>query len=113
MVEKSDIVLSLKAPKKNPTKPPKFATALIPFRTVAQAFEAIAASGTGVLKDIEVSWAEGKEPEAVRWLKETGQLSSESTNSSAPPTGAATFSATSFVSGSTRSSNADVKQVHL
>jgi len=75
-IDTDSIVLSMKPSKKNPTKPPKFVTALVPFRTVSQAFGAVTASGTGALKGIEASWAAGAEPAVVNWLKVSGHLGS-------------------------------------
>jgi DnaJ family protein C protein 17 len=70
------IVLSIKPPKKAPTKAPKFATALVPFNQIGDAFAAVCASGRPErgLEGIEVGWAEGKEPEILGWLKKIGKL---------------------------------------
>ncbi|KAF8496943.1 DnaJ-domain-containing protein [Gautieria morchelliformis] len=75
-VDMSSIVISTRPSKKAPHKPPKFATALIPFEKIGQAHAAVCASGVGArgLKDIEVSWAEGKEPKALDALKRTYQM---------------------------------------
>jgi DnaJ family protein C protein 17 len=70
------IVLSIKPPKKAPEKPPKFATALVSFKQIGDAFAAVCASGRTDrgLDRIEVGWAEGKEPEILCWLKKMGKL---------------------------------------
>ena len=101
----------MKPSKKAPHKPPKFATALIPFERIGQAYAAVCASGKGAqgFKDIEVSWAEGTEPKVLDVLKRTHQLDSgEELNSipsqpiilpspTAPSGTPSTFSAPSFV----------------
>lgn len=76
------IVLSIKPNKKNPSKPPKHATALVPFNKVDGAFAAVLGSSRKDhgLEGIEVSWAEGKEPDIVGWLKEKGHLASGTEN---------------------------------
>ena len=75
-VDESSVVLSLKPPKKAPTKPPKNGTALVPFKQIGDAFAAVCASGRADrrLEGIEISWAEGKEPPILGWLKRQGKL---------------------------------------
>lgn len=70
-VDEGSIVISTKAPKKSPDKPAKTVVALVPFTKVGDAFAAICARGKedGGLKDMDVVWAGGHEPEAVRWLQ--------------------------------------------
>ncbi|KAI0360703.1 DnaJ-domain-containing protein [Trametes cingulata] len=72
-LDDSSIVLSLKP---SPPKKPKRGTALVPFRQIVGAFAAVCASGRAEngLADIEVDWAEGKEPELIGWLKKMGKL---------------------------------------
>ncbi|KAI0646286.1 DnaJ-domain-containing protein [Trametes meyenii] len=72
-VDDSSIVLSLKPA---PPKKPKRGTALVPFKQIVGAFAAVYASGRADsgLADIEVDWAEGKEPELIGWLKRMGKL---------------------------------------
>ncbi|KAI0762802.1 DnaJ domain-containing protein [Fomes fomentarius] len=72
-LDKSTIVISLKPA---PPKKPKRGTALVPFKQIGGAFAAVCASGRAEsgLKDIEIDWAEGKEPELIGWLKKMGQL---------------------------------------
>ncbi|KAK0201868.1 DnaJ domain-containing protein [Desarmillaria ectypa] len=73
------IVLSLKAPKKAPSKPPKYGTALVPFKKIGDAFAAVCASGLPErgLKGIDITWVGGKEPEILGWLKRTGKLAAQ------------------------------------
>ncbi|KAJ7108688.1 hypothetical protein C8R44DRAFT_803357 [Mycena epipterygia] len=73
------IVISSKAPKKSPDKPPKFATALVPFKQIGDAFAAVCASGRADrgLDGIEIGWVGGKEPEILGWLKKMGKLSAQ------------------------------------
>lgn len=74
-VEKSEIVVSLKPA---PPKKPKRGIALVPFKQIGDAFGAVCASGRAQrgFDDIEVTWAEGKEPELIGWLKKMGKLGS-------------------------------------
>ncbi|KAK0492992.1 hypothetical protein EDD18DRAFT_1408562 [Armillaria luteobubalina] len=58
------IVLSLKASKKAPSKPPKYSTALVPFKRIGNAFVAVC----------------GKEPEILGWLKRTEKFSAQPSN---------------------------------
>ncbi|KAL5496047.1 hypothetical protein ACEPAH_3140 [Sanghuangporus vaninii] len=82
-VDASSIVLSLKSPKKAPTKPPKSGVALVPFRQIGDAFAAVCASGRTDrrLDGIDISWAEGKEPPILGWLKRKGMLDTKKTKS--------------------------------
>jgi len=72
----------MKPSKKAPNKPPKFATALIPFSNVQEAHASICASGLEGrgLKDIEVSWAGGKEPAILEALKRKPQEQGSTAN---------------------------------
>jgi DnaJ homolog subfamily C member 17 len=72
------IAVILKPPKKNPTKPPKHGSALIPFKRIGDAFAAVCASGRDEkgLKGVEVGWVGGQEPPIIGWLKQKGMLSS-------------------------------------
>lgn len=87
VVEGSDIVISLKP---SPPKKPKRGTALVPFKQIGDAFAAVCSSGSAArgLQDVEVTWAEGKEPELIGWLKRMGKLGGE--GKAKPPTPAAT-----------------------
>ncbi|KAG8892651.1 hypothetical protein FRB99_002558 [Tulasnella sp. 403] len=75
-IDVSSIVLSIKPNKKNPSKPGKYATALVPFARVSDAFGAVMASGRDDkgLGGVDIAWAEGREPAIVAWLKEHGEL---------------------------------------
>jgi DnaJ family protein C protein 17 len=70
--------LSLKPPKKYPNKPAKYATAVVPFHKIGDAFAAVCASEREErgLKGIEIGWAgeKGKEPEIIGWLRRKGKL---------------------------------------
>jgi DnaJ homolog subfamily C member 17 len=82
----SAIVLSLKpkAQKKaaqNPPKPTadrplKYGTALVPFKKIGDAFNAVCASGNEErgLGGVDVAWVEGKEPPILGWLRKLGKL---------------------------------------
>lgn len=74
-IDVSTTVLSLKS-SKNPDKPLKHATALVPFQLIVDAVNAVNASGKSEkgLDGIEISWAEGREPQIVTWLRKQGQL---------------------------------------
>lgn len=74
-VIESDIVISSKPNKKNPNKPAKFTTVLVPFNDIGDAFSAIGSTGKGKLDGIECSWAQGTEPELVAWMRKRGELS--------------------------------------
>ncbi|GLB41902.1 putative dnaJ molecular chaperone homology domain [Lyophyllum shimeji] len=75
-VDIDSVVLSLKPPKKDATKPAKFGTALVPFKRIGDAFAAVCASGRleRGLEGIEVGWVAGKEPPILIWLKKMGKL---------------------------------------
>ncbi|KAF8591247.1 DnaJ-domain-containing protein [Ramaria rubella] len=75
-IDVSSIVISMKPSKKAPNKPPKFATALASFGKIGDAHAAVCASGMEArgMKDIDVSWAEGKEPSVLEALKWNHQL---------------------------------------
>ncbi|KAI8970570.1 DnaJ domain-containing protein [Trametes punicea] len=76
-IDESSVVHSLKPA---PPKKPKRGTALVPFKQIVGAFSAVCASGRAEngLADIEVDWAEGKEPELIGWLKKMGKLGTSS-----------------------------------
>ncbi|KAJ7461742.1 DnaJ domain-containing protein [Mycena galericulata] len=73
------IVISSKAQKKSPDKPPKYATALVPFKQIGDAFAAVCASGRADrgMDGIEAGWVGGKEPQILGWLKKMGKLSAQ------------------------------------
>ncbi|KZT64536.1 DnaJ-domain-containing protein [Daedalea quercina L-15889] len=72
-VDEASIKLILKPA---PPKRPKRGIALVPFKQIGGAFAAVCASGRAEsgLVDVEVGWAEDKEPELIGWLKKKGQL---------------------------------------
>ena len=85
------IVLSIKPTKKQPDKPPKYGTALVPFKQIGDAFAAVCASGRKELglDGVEIAWVGGREPAILGWLKRMGKLSTSATNSlstATPPT---------------------------
>ena len=84
------IVLSIKPTKKQPDKPPKYGTALVPFKQIGNAFAAVCASGRKELglDGVEIAWVGGKEPAILGWLKKMGKLSTSGTSnpSSVTPT---------------------------
>lgn len=59
-----------------PSKKPKKATAVIPFRQIGAAFAAVSATGEASkgLEGVDVSWAGGAEPPILSWLREHGEL---------------------------------------
>ncbi|KAH9848674.1 DnaJ-domain-containing protein [Lenzites betulinus] len=83
-LDDASIVFSLKPA---PPKKPKRATALVPFTQIVGAFAAVCASGHAEngLSDIEVDWAEGKEPELIGWLKKMGKLGTRPSDSGSKP----------------------------
>ena len=83
-VDSDDIVMSIKPP---PPKKPKRVVALVPFKQVGDASAVVCASGREDrgLKDVEVAWAEGKEPELIGWLKRIGKLGSQPTKAASSP----------------------------
>lgn len=85
-IDDPSIVLSMRPSKKAPTKPPKFATALVPFKQIGDAFAAVCATGREDrrLKSIDISWAEGKEPKIIKWLKDKGMLGNENQSKPVP-----------------------------
>lgn len=98
-VDTGAIVLSMKPNKKQPEKPPKFATALVPFEKAGDAYACFCSAGKPGrgLEGVEITWVAGEEPEIIRWVRSHGHTS---TPSAAPETAEASFSSfpTSFVS---------------
>ena len=70
-VDKDSIVLSMKPPKKAPQKPPKHATAAVPFKTIADAHAAVCASRRADrgLDEFEIGWMGGSEPAVWSWAE--------------------------------------------
>lgn len=75
-VDAESIVISLKN-KSSSGKPPKYVTALVPFRQIGSAFAAVCASNQGVLNGVEAGWVGGQEPEILVWLKKMGKLGAQ------------------------------------
>ena len=75
-IDTASIVLALKPPKKAPTKPAKFGTALVPFKQIGSALGAVASTGRTErgLEGIDITWAGGSEPPILDWLKKQGKL---------------------------------------
>ncbi|KAI5825921.1 DnaJ-domain-containing protein [Schizophyllum commune Tattone D] len=86
-IDTASIVLALKPPKKAPTKPAKFGTALVPFKQIGSALGAVASSGRPErgLEGVDITWAGGSEPPILDWLKKQGKLGSTSKPPSPPP----------------------------
>ena len=76
------IVISIKPTKKQPDKPPKYGTALVPFKQIGEAFAAVCGSGRKELglDGVEIAWVGGKEPAILGWLKKMGKLSTSGTS---------------------------------
>lgn len=72
----SSIILSLKAPKKTPTRPANNGTALVQFSRIGDAYAVVCASTAKIrnLEHIKASWVDGKEPEILGWLRMQGKL---------------------------------------
>jgi len=70
-VDKDSVVLSMKPPKKAPQKPPKYATAAVPFKTIADAHAAVCASRRADrgLDEFEIGWMGGSEPAVWSWAE--------------------------------------------
>ncbi|KAF9467843.1 DnaJ domain-containing protein, partial [Collybia nuda] len=75
-IDTESIVISLKAAKKAQDKPPKYGTALVPFKQIGHAFAAVCASRKAErgLNEIDVGWVGGKEPAILGWLKKMGKI---------------------------------------
>ncbi|KAH9072897.1 DnaJ-domain-containing protein [Lactarius deliciosus] len=68
-VDKDDIVLSMKPPKKAEHKSPKHATAVVRFGKIADAHAAVCASGRADrgLEHFDIKWVGGSEPAVWSW----------------------------------------------
>ncbi|KAI0295738.1 hypothetical protein BC826DRAFT_1104138 [Russula brevipes] len=69
--DKDSIVLSIKPPKKAAHKPPKHATAAVPFKTIADAHAAVCASRRADrgLDEFDITWMGGSEPAVWSWAE--------------------------------------------
>jgi len=93
-VDKDDIVLSMKPPKKAEHKPPKHATAAVRFGKIADAHAAVCASGRADrgLEHFDIKWVGGTEPAVWSWsermlkLKEGRKAGGEAKDASGVPT---------------------------
>ncbi|QRV75955.1 DnaJ domain protein [Ceratobasidium sp. AG-Ba] len=85
-VDTGAIVLSIKQNKKQPEKPPKFATALVPFEKAGDAYACYCSAGKEErgLNGVEIGWAAGDEPEIVRWLRKQGQTNASDATATQP-----------------------------
>ncbi|KAG2008342.1 DnaJ protein [Coprinopsis cinerea AmutBmut pab1-1] len=99
-VDVDSIVFSLKTKAKKKAKaagdvtgPPTHATALVPFKTIGDAYAAVCASTSPSpkvdLKGMEIGWVNNKEPLILGWLKKMGKLPSSREPSKSPPTDSA------------------------
>lgn len=77
-VDSDSIVIRSNHPKNAPHKPPKKATALVPFKKIGDAFKVLCAAGRKDkgLGDVDVGWAGGHEPPVLAWLRKRGMLGS-------------------------------------
>jgi DnaJ homolog subfamily C member 17 len=100
-VDKDTIVLSIKPPKKaaaaqqqqHKHRPPKHATAAVPFKTVADAHAAVCASSRADrgLEEFEIGWMAGHEPAVWSWsermmLRRSKEVEMEERPAQAPVT---------------------------
>ncbi|KAI0266550.1 hypothetical protein BC834DRAFT_969556 [Gloeopeniophorella convolvens] len=78
-IDKDSIVLAMKPPKKAPHKPPKFATAAVPFKAIADAHAAVCASGRADrgMEGFEIGWMGGSEPAVWSWSERMLKLNRE------------------------------------
>jgi DnaJ family protein C protein 17 len=74
------IVLSTTLKEKTGGKPPKTASALVPFKRIGDAFAAVCASEKKDMgmTGVKISWAKGEEPAILGWLRKMGKLSNAS-----------------------------------
>jgi DnaJ family protein C protein 17 len=90
--DKDSIVLSIKPPKKAAHKPPKHATAAVPFKTIADAHAAVCASRRADrgLDEFDITWMGGSEPAVWSWAERTmlrSKKEEERGGASAAPSG--------------------------
>jgi len=104
------IVLSIKPTKKQPDRPPKYGTALVPFKQIGNAFAAVCASGRKELglDGVEISWVGGKEPAILGWLKKMGKLSTSGARHPSTGTPTPTSESPSFKGAGTGGIKADL-----
>ena len=105
-VDQDSIVLSMKPPKKAAHKPPKYASAAVPFKTIADAHAAVCASRRADrgLDEFEIVWMGGSEPAVWSWAermlksKEEGRTAAAAAGS-APAAGGARNAPVEFPAG--------------
>jgi DnaJ homolog subfamily C member 17 len=75
-IDESCVMFTLKTPKDKPNAPSKFATAIVVFEKVEDAFGAVGAAGqeSRGMKNVDILWAKGEEPERIKALRERGLL---------------------------------------
>lgn len=80
VTDESSVVLSTTLKEKTGAKPPKMASALVPFKRIGDAFAAVCASENKDLgmSGVKVNWVKGEEPAILGWLRKTGKLSEPS-----------------------------------
>ncbi|KAJ1311173.1 hypothetical protein OPQ81_009674 [Rhizoctonia solani] len=90
-IDTGAVVISLKANKKQPEKPPKFATALVPFEKAGDAYACLCSAGKvdRGLDGVDVNWVTDEEPEIIKWLRIQGNMTARSRE---PQDGKAPFS---------------------
>ncbi|TFK26602.1 DnaJ-domain-containing protein [Coprinopsis marcescibilis] len=91
-VDVASVVFSLKTKSKSKPKAsdsaPTHATALVPFKTIGDAYAAVCASPASSkvdLKGMEITWVNNKEPLILGWLKNMGKLPEPGANTSSQP----------------------------
>lgn len=102
-IDESCLIFTLKQPKDKPNAPPKFATAIVVFKKVEDAFGVVGASGqeSRGMKNIEISWAKGEEPSVIKTLRENGLLGTGKRQESVTGTGSSSVPAVNHPSQST------------
>ncbi|KAI0002575.1 hypothetical protein BJV74DRAFT_933116 [Russula compacta] len=88
-VDRDSIVLSMKPPKKAAHKPPKYASAAVPFKTIADAHAAVCASRRADrgLDEFEIAWMGGSEPAVWSWAERMLKSKEEGHRAAAPAAG--------------------------
>jgi DnaJ family protein C protein 17 len=106
------IVLSIKPTKKQPDKPPRYGTALVPFKQIGNAFAAVCGSGRKELglDGVEIAWVGGKEPAILGWLKRMGKLSTSGTSNPSTVTPTLTSESSYFKNAGVGATKADLPQ---
>lgn len=97
---------------KKPDKPPKYGTALVPFKQIGNAFAAVCGSGRKELglDGVEIAWVGGKEPAILGWLKRMGKLSTSATSDASTVTPTPTSESPYLKNAGIGGSKADLPQ---